>query len=57
MKTLSHYTSKCLSCNWSGEPQDWFCSVDRTHKTARLWAWFDKESMTYTYSESNVKCD
>ncbi|MEY3910104.1 MAG: hypothetical protein RIT47_802 [Pseudomonadota bacterium] len=57
MKTLSHYTSKCLSCNWSGEPQDIFCSVDKSHKTARLWAWYDKENSSYSYSHSNLECD
>ena len=56
-KVLSHLTSKCLSCNWTGEPQDIFCSVDKSHKTEQMFAWFDREAMTYTYSKSPSECD
>jgi len=53
-KVLSHQVSKCLSCNWTGDSWDMFCSVDKSHKTEQMFAYFDKESMTYTYSKSVI---
>lgn len=55
--TLSHLVSKCLSCNWTGEPQDMFCSVDRSHKTEQMFAWFSSDEMKYKYSKSPSQCD
>jgi len=51
MKTLSHLVSKCLSCQWAGEPQDRFCTVDRTHKTEQMFAYYEA-GVGYTYDKS-----
>ena len=54
-KVLSHLVSKCQSCNWSGEPQDRFCSVDMTHKTEQMFAFYDADAPRgekYSYSTS-----
>ena len=56
-KVLSHITRKCLTCNWSGEPQDIYCSVDKTHKTEQMFAFYDSEARKYSYSKSPSKCD
>jgi hypothetical protein len=50
-KVLSHQVSKCLSCNWTGEPQDMFCTVDRTHKTEQMFAYYEA-GVGYTYDKS-----
>jgi hypothetical protein len=55
-KVLSHQVSKCLSCQWTGDSWDRFCSVDKSHKTQEMWAYFDRESMTYSYSTELVYC-
>jgi hypothetical protein len=49
-KVLSHQVSKCQSCNWTGDSWDSFCSVDKSHTTKQMWAYIDRESMTYSYS-------
>jgi hypothetical protein len=50
-KVLSHLVSKCQSCNWTGEPQDRFCSVDRTHKVEQMFAYYEA-GVGYTYDKS-----
>ena len=44
MKVLSSKVSKCQSCNWSGEPQDSFCSVDKSHTVEQMFAYYDSEA-------------
>ena len=54
-KVLSHIASKCQSCNWSGEPQDMWCSVDKSHKVEQMFVFYDADAprgSKYSYSKS-----
>lgn len=57
MITLDSDVSKCLSCKWVGDSWDIFCPVDKSHETARAWAWINKptenyDTWAYVYSSS-----
>jgi hypothetical protein len=50
-KVLSHQVSKCLSCQWTGDSWDRFCSVDKSHKTEQMFAYYEA-GVGYTYDKS-----
>ena len=50
-KVLSHLVSKCLSCNWTGDSWDTICTIDRTHKTEQMFAYYEA-GVGYTYDKS-----
>jgi len=52
-KVLSHQVSKCLSCNWTGDSWDRFCSVDKSHKTEQMFAYYE-QGIGYTYSKEII---
>jgi hypothetical protein len=49
---LTELLRKCQVCNWAGDSWDWFCKVDKSHETREMWQYLDRESMTYSYSET-----
>ncbi len=55
--TLSSMVRKCQSCLWVGDSWDIYCSVDKSHKTEQMFAWFSSDEMNYKYSFSPSQCD
>lgn len=56
MFTLEEMVSKCQTCNFTAEPQDSFCKVDKSHKMAQKFMWVN-ENREYKYSDSPSSCD
>jgi hypothetical protein len=52
-KVLSHLVSKCQSCNWTGDSWDTICSVNKSHKTEQMFAYYE-QGIGYTYSKEII---